>query len=101
MCIHGDVCRRAAFSVQISSERGFLHAAVDSGFLKSFKRRRLSVGQTRLDASLRECPSAAAGLYQQELNAVWPDTVADSRDLFAFLQAAKMCQTEEFRRRPC
>ena len=87
-------------AAEITGERGFLHAAMNSGFLKSLQSGGLGMGQSGLGAAFRESPAAtAASLHQKEFDAGTANPVADGSDLGASAQAPKMRQANESCRR--
>jgi hypothetical protein len=69
----------------ISSERSFFDPPMNTRFFKSFKSRRLCMGQARFGAAFRKGPSpAAARPNQQKLDSLASQPVANRRDLFTF-----------------
>jgi len=54
------------------------------------------VRQPRFSFALRKRPMTAVGPNQEELNAVCADSVANSGDLFATTELAKLRQSKEF-----
>jgi hypothetical protein len=78
------------------SQGGFLNASMDSGFFEGFKRRRLSVSESRLHTALGEDPVPAAGAHQQKLDLAPADPIAYCRHLFTPAQFSKMGEGKEF-----
>lgn len=97
---HLDEAGAAPFAMEIAGEGSFFHAAVDTGFFKSFERCRLGMSEARFDAALGKCPAASARLNQQKLNSSRPHAVADRSDLLALFEAAKVGEAKKFRRGP-
>ena len=78
------------------SQGGFLDAAMDARFFEGFKRRRLSVSESRLNTALRKDPMPAAGANQQEFDFAPADPVADCRHLLTPAQFSKMGDGKDF-----
>jgi len=95
-----SISQVAALATNVPGKRGLFHPSVNSGLFKGFERSRLGVGQSRFSFALGKRPVSAVGPNQQELNAVCADPVANSGDLFATTELAKLRQSKEFRCRP-
>lgn len=83
-------------AANVLGKRRFFHPPVDSRLFEGFQGGGLSMRQTGLDSTLRESPApAAAGLYQQEFDAVSTEPVADRRNLLALTQPAQLRKPNE------
>src|SRR5580692_12288638 len=90
----------ATFATNVLGKRSFFHPSVGSSLLESFEGCRLGVRQPRFSFALRKRPVSAVGPNQQDLNAFCADPVANSGDLFATAELAKLRQSKKFRCRP-
>lgn len=78
---------RRLLAAQVANKRRVFDPTVNSRFLESFNRRRLSVGQAWLGATFGKGPApAAAGLDQQKLDRSFSQPIANRCNLFAFAQ---------------
>jgi len=87
----------ARLAANVGGEAGHFDAAMNSGFFESLESGGLSMGEPRLGAALGEGPaSAATSLDKQKFDPSAASAVADSGDLLASPQAAKMREADKF-----
>jgi hypothetical protein len=91
-----SISQVAALATNVPGKRGLFHPSMNSGLLERFEGCRLGVRQPRFSFALRKRPMTAVGPNQEELNAVCADSVANSGDLFATTELAKLRQSKEF-----
>ena len=71
---------------KISREGNFFDPAMNARLFNGLKCAGLRAGKARFDAAFGEYPTPAAGLDQQELDAVCADAVTNGGDLLAFFR---------------
>ena len=90
------ISHAATFAANVSGERCFLHAAVNSCFFERFERSGLGVGQSRFGFAFGESPVTAVGSNQEEFNFSATNAIANRRHLFALPQPPQMRQPKTF-----
>ena len=81
----------AGLTANVAGKRGFLYAAMNSGFFESLEGSSLGVGQSRFSAAFGESPaSIATRPHQEKFDLSAADAVADSGYLLPTPQAAKL-----------
>lgn len=78
----GSSCR-VMLAAEVSGEWNFLHAAMHTSLFKSLERSRLCVRESAFNATLRENPTPAASLNQQEFDAAFAHAVTNGGHLLA------------------
>jgi hypothetical protein len=93
---HRGIPRLGPLAAKVTSEAGFLHAAMHAGLFERLEGGSLGVSEPGLDAAFGENPASLTGLDQEELDDAAAHPITNRRHLFALLKLAQFRQPEKF-----